>query len=135
VAVKLGVHGADLTEPIRGQFSRPLDSPRLAIQVLRAPFSLETTHPNLSLAELSDDLLRSELLPSWHLLPSLGLRYQRFSLEVATFKGGRSKSEAWFTVPNRRILRTGTRHLIVAVTDFGTPALARYQRVIVTVTP
>ena len=113
-------------------------------------------------------------------MPSLGLRYQRFSLEVATLKGGRSrvdlsvagisdpdgdtltyqwfcynkvgtfttacarinfmianadKSEAWFTVPNRRILRTGTRHLIVAVTDFGTPALARYQRVIVTVTP
>jgi hypothetical protein len=27
-----------------------------------------------------DDLLRSELLSSWHLLPSLGLRHQRFSL-------------------------------------------------------
>ena len=27
-----------------------------------------------------DDLLRCELLPSWHLLPSLGLRHQRFSL-------------------------------------------------------
>ena len=36
--------------------------------------------PNLSLAELPDDLLRSELLPSWHLLPSLGLHHQRFSL-------------------------------------------------------
>ena len=45
------------------------------------------------------------------------------------------KSEAWFNVPNRRVLRTGTLHLIVAVTDSGTPALTRYQRVIVTVTP
>jgi hypothetical protein len=38
-------------------------------------------------------------------------------------------------VPNRRVLRTGTLHLIVAVTDSGTPALTRYQRVIVTVNP
>jgi hypothetical protein len=45
------------------------------------------------------------------------------------------KSEAWFTVPNRRVLRTGTLHLIVAVTDTGVPALTRYQRVIVSVNP
>jgi len=41
---------------------------------------LPLSQPNLSLAELPDDLLRSELFPSWHLLPSLGLRHQRFSL-------------------------------------------------------
>ena len=34
----------------------------------------------LSLTELPNDLLRRELLPSWHLLPSLGLHHQRFSL-------------------------------------------------------
>jgi hypothetical protein len=40
---------------------------------------LALSQPNLSLTELSDDLLRSELLSSWHLLPSLGYRHQRFS--------------------------------------------------------
>ena len=41
---------------------------------------LPLSQPNLSLAELPDDLLRSELLSSWHLLTSLGLRHERFSL-------------------------------------------------------
>jgi len=35
---------------------------------------------DLSLAELPNNLLCSELPSSWHLLPSLGLRQQRFSL-------------------------------------------------------
>ena len=45
------------------------------------------------------------------------------------------KAEASFVVPHRRVMRdgTGTMHFIVAVTDHGTPALTRYQRVIVTV--
>jgi hypothetical protein len=47
--------------------------------------------PNLSLAELPDNLLRRELLPSCHLSTSLGLQPPEIlSLEVATFKGGRS---------------------------------------------
>jgi hypothetical protein len=33
------------------------------------------------------------------------------------------------------VLRQGTLHIILAVTDNGTPALTRYQRVIVTVNP
>jgi len=32
------------------------------------------------IAELPNDLLRRELLSSWHRLPSLGLSHQRFSL-------------------------------------------------------
>ncbi len=43
------------------------------------------------------------------------------------------KPQAWFTVPTGRVLRNGTLHIILAVTDHGTPALTRYQRVIVTV--
>ena len=45
------------------------------------------------------------------------------------------KSNAWFTVPTSRVLRHGTMHVILAVTDRGTPPLTRYQRVIVDVTP
>jgi hypothetical protein len=43
--------------------------------------------------------------------------------------------EAWFTVPTRRVMApgTGTMHIILAVTDHGTPRLTRYQRVIVEV--
>jgi hypothetical protein len=45
--------------------------------------------------------------------------------------------QAWFTVPTGRVMAPGTgdMHVILAVTDHGTPRLTRYQRVIVTVTP
>jgi len=43
------------------------------------------------------------------------------------------KQQAWFTVPTERVFRTGTMHIILAVTDTGTPALTRYKRVIVNV--
>jgi hypothetical protein len=45
------------------------------------------------------------------------------------------KPKAWFTVPTGRVLRFGTMHIILAVTDRGTPPLTRYRRVIVTVAP
>lgn len=41
------------------------------------------------------------------------------------------KQQAWFQVPTERVLRNGSIHIILAVTDTGTPALTRYQRVIV----
>ncbi|MBO0950523.1 DUF1593 domain-containing protein [Fibrella sp. HMF5405] len=44
-----------------------------------------------------------------------------------------NRAKAWFTVPNSA--RTGTMHLILAVTDTGKPALTRYLRVIVNVIP
>ena len=42
-------------------------------------------------------------------------------------------SKAWFTAPKRG--RMGTMHIILAVTDHGTPALTRYHRIIITVKP
>ncbi len=44
------------------------------------------------------------------------------------------EADASFTVP-KNFFRAGTMHMILAVTDNGTPALTRYRRVIVTVTP
>lgn len=44
------------------------------------------------------------------------------------------KAQASFVVPEK-FGRQGTMHIILAVTDNGTPALTRYQRVIVTVNP
>lgn len=43
------------------------------------------------------------------------------------------QAKASFVVPQS--IRLGTMHIILAVTDQGTPALTRYQRVIVSVTP
>ncbi|HTZ21023.1 MAG TPA: nucleoside hydrolase-like domain-containing protein [Opitutaceae bacterium] len=45
--------------------------------------------------------------------------------------------KAWFTVPTGRVMPPGLgeMHIILAVTDHGTPRLTRYQRVIVTVVP
>jgi hypothetical protein len=50
---------------------------------------------------------------------------------------GFDQQKAWFTVPTTRVLPpgTGTLHIILAVTDHGTPRLTRYKRVIVDVAP
>lgn len=45
------------------------------------------------------------------------------------------KPNAWFNVPTKRVFKKGTMHIILAVTDKGTPPLTRYQRVIVAVSP
>jgi hypothetical protein len=48
---------------------------------------------------------------------------------------GFDRARAWFTVPTQRVMPpgTGTMHIVLAVTDHGTPRLTRYVRVIVTV--
>ncbi|MBN1482882.1 DUF1593 domain-containing protein [candidate division KSB1 bacterium] len=46
-----------------------------------------------------------------------------------------NKPNAAFEIPTNRVLRNGTMHIILAVTDNGIPPLTRYQRVIITVTP
>jgi hypothetical protein len=52
-------------------------------------------------------------------------------IEIKNF----DQKEAWFEVPTSRVMApgTGTIHIILAVTDHGTPRLTRYQRVIVNV--
>jgi hypothetical protein len=46
-----------------------------------------------------------------------------------------NRPKAWFEVPVKRVLRNGTLHILLAVTDHGTPRLTRYRRVIVDVKP
>ncbi|WP_344912342.1 hypothetical protein [Amphibacillus indicireducens] len=43
------------------------------------------------------------------------------------------QEEAWFIVPTENVFKKGTIHIILAVTDKGTPPLTRYQRVIIDV--
>lgn len=43
------------------------------------------------------------------------------------------QEEAWFIVPTKNVFKTGTIHIILAVTDKGTPPLTRYQRIIINV--
>ncbi|SMF65456.1 Protein of unknown function [Alteromonadaceae bacterium Bs31] len=43
------------------------------------------------------------------------------------------QAKAWFEVPTKRVLRKGSMHFILAVTDHGKPRLTRYERVIVNV--
>jgi hypothetical protein len=49
------------------------------------------------------------------------------SIENAT------SADAWFTAP--AVTQSHTMHIVLAVTDRGTPPLTRYQRVLVTVQP
>ena len=48
---------------------------------------------------------------------------------------GFDQKEASFVVPNSRYMPpgTGTMHIILAVTDHGTPRLTRYARIVVQV--
>ncbi len=80
-----------------------------------------------------------------------GLRYEWFyypeagTLAMSNARSGQpltiedaDKAEAWFAAPiapANRVLRNGTMHIILAVTDRGVPSLTRYARVIVTVAP
>lgn len=50
---------------------------------------------------------------------------------------GFDQPRAWFQVPTTRVMPpgTGTLHVILAVTDHGSPRLTRYQRVVVHVVP
>lgn len=45
------------------------------------------------------------------------------------------QQKAWFEIPKYGIMLpgTGTIHIILAVTDQGTPRLTRYKRIIITV--
>lgn len=48
---------------------------------------------------------------------------------------GADQANASFVVPTERVFRTGTMHVILAVTDRGSPRLTRYKRVVVSVGP
>ena len=50
---------------------------------------------------------------------------------------GFDQAEAWLTVKRERVVRPGlgTIHVILAVTDHGSPRLTRYKRTIIDVVP
>ncbi|MCY1722000.1 DUF1593 domain-containing protein [Prolixibacteraceae bacterium Z1-6] len=52
-------------------------------------------------------------------------------IEIKNF----DQAEAWFDIPTSRVMDpgVGTIHIILAVTDHGSPRLTRYQRLIITV--
>ncbi|WP_346860725.1 nucleoside hydrolase-like domain-containing protein [uncultured Draconibacterium sp.] len=76
------------------------------------------------------------------------LSYEWFCYEEAGTRGmsnsrtgvkheivGFDQAKAWLTVKTSRVMRpgTGTMHIILAVTDHGTPRLTRYKRIIINV--
>lgn len=83
----------------------------------------------------SSDPDGNRLSYEWFYYPEPG------SLSVATGRSGApvaieqaNERDAAFVVP-ANYFKPGTMHIILAVTDDGTPALTRYRRVIVTVNP
>jgi hypothetical protein len=53
------------------------------------------------------------------------------AIEIRNF----DQQKAWFTVPTSRVMApgVGTIHVILAVTDHGSPRLTRYKRIIINV--
>ena len=64
---------------------------RRRVLIGELPKMQRASRTDVCLAELPNALLRSELLPSWHLSPYLGLHHQRISLKSQSlFLGGQS---------------------------------------------
>jgi len=77
-------------------------------------------------ASLSTDPDQQDLSYNW-------FRYKEADTLVSQFDPRSSDAKLSFRAP--RVNKTETMHIIVSVTDNGTPPLTRYQRVIVTVNP
>jgi hypothetical protein len=72
---------------------------------------------------------------AWFYYPEAGsLAVQNGRTGAPVTIDGANTAEASFVVPGNAF-KLGSMHLILAVTDDGTPALTRYRRVIVNVTP
>lgn len=81
----------------------------------------------------SSDPDGDELTYRWFYYPEAGTFACSTSRTGAPLKiNDADKANAWFEVP--RTIRVGTIHIILEVTDRGTPALTRYRRVIIDVT-
>lgn len=87
-------------------------------------------------AEGSSDPDGDELTYEWFYYGEVG------TFTTSTARSGQpvtidngDQAKASFQVPTKRVLRNGTMHIILAVTDKGTPPLTRYRRVIVNVEP
>jgi len=64
----------------------------------------------------------------WSVYPEAGTCRQPVKIE-----GAENASGAWIVAP--KVDRAETLHVILRLTDKGTPALSRYQRIVITVTP
>jgi hypothetical protein len=90
-------------------------------------------------AEASSDPDGHALAFEWFYYPEPG------TLSMSNARSGQplkienaDQPKAWFiapVAPANRVLRYGTMHIVLAVTDRGSPPLTRYARVIVTVAP
>ncbi|EDY82441.1 conserved hypothetical protein, putative [Verrucomicrobiia bacterium DG1235] len=109
------------------------------------PPVVKLAHPNRLVAKVGDEVKLSaagssdpdgdELTYHWFAYLEAGA-FTASSARTAdpVVIRNRDQAEALLEVPTQRVLRTGDLHIIVAVTDKGSPALTRYQRVIVDVT-
>ena len=133
-------------EDFQNDFAARMDWTILPYEKANHPPVAKLGHAQTLLAKKGDKVLLSAKGSSDP--DNDALSYQWFTYEEAgTFSVSSARSgqpveiqnfdqpEAWFTVPTKRVggSGTGTLHVILKVTDHGTPRLSRYQRVIVNI--
>ena len=133
-------------EDFQNDFAARMDWTILPYEKANHPPVAKLGHAQTLLAKKGDKVLLSAKGSSDP--DNDALSYQWFTYEEAgTFSVSSARSgqpveiqnfdqpEAWFTVPTKRVggSGTGTLHVILKVTDHGTPRLTRYQRVIVNI--
>lgn len=152
----LGVDGAFYTcnkatiwrfrEAFQNDFAARMDWTIKSVEEANHPPVAKLDHPNHLFASPGEEVKLSAkgsydpdgdaLTYRWFYYPEAGT----FSFSDALSPTplvieGEHESIASFFVPSTGIFRYGTIHIILEVTDQGTPPLTRYQRTIITVTP
>ncbi|SDM51981.1 DUF1593 domain-containing protein [Kriegella aquimaris] len=133
-------------EAFQNDFSARMDWTIKPYDNANHPPKVNLTHKKNLIAKKGDKILLSALGSKDPDADALSYHWF-FYEEAGTFSVSSARSgqplaiqnfdqpEAWFTVPKSRIGGSGkgTMHIILAVTDHGSPRLTRYERVIVTI--
>ena len=123
-------------EHYQNDFAARMDWTVKSYKEANHPPVVKLSHPNAIEVRSGQDVeLEASLSsdPDQQKLHFYWFRYKEADTFVSQFNPRSYKAKLSFKAPG--VSKTETMHIIVAVTDDGTPRLTRYQRVIVTVNP
>ena len=129
-------------EAFQNDFSARMDWTIKEVDEANHPPVAQLNHPNVLSARPGDKIELSakgsfdpdgdQLSYHWFYYPEAGsFTFSHPTTPESIKIHHADQEETYFIVPSENIFRTGTIHIILVVTDNGTPALTRYQRVII----
>lgn len=132
-------------DAFQNDFSARMDWTIKEVEDANHPPVAKLSHDSFLTAKLDDQIKLSakgsydpdgdQLSYNWYYYPEAGsFTVADATTPLAITIHDDDKEEAWLDIPSENVFKTGTIHVILEVTDNGTPPLTRYQRVIIDVT-